>query len=103
VDEYAWLVASRDFSGCPLVTVGMDKISFHQPVQNGSILRFNIKPIRQGESSIQYNVDVYADAPGASEEVNVFSTTITFAHVDTDGNKKPLPVGERLRSECENF
>ncbi|MEJ2525186.1 MAG: hypothetical protein P8Y73_06405 [Desulfuromonadales bacterium] len=30
VDEYAWLVASRDFPGCPLVTVGMDKISFRK-------------------------------------------------------------------------
>ena len=42
VDEYAWLVASRDFPGCPLVTVGMDKISFRRPVENGSILRFHI-------------------------------------------------------------
>ncbi len=101
VDEYAWLVASRDFSGCPLVTVGMDKISFRKPVQNGSILRFNIKPIKQGETSIQYGVDVYADAPGASEEVAVFSTIITFAHVDTEGNKKPLPAKDTLRSERE--
>lgn len=101
VDEYAWLVASRDFPGCPLVTVGMDKISFRKPVQNGSILRFNIKPIKQGESSIQYGVDVYADAPGASKETAVFSTNITFAHVDESGDKQPLPQKGQLRSEKE--
>lgn len=99
VDEYAWLAASLDFPNCPLVTVGMDKISFRRPVANGSILRFHIKPIKRGKSSIQYSVDVFADAPGSSVEVDVFSTTITFAHVDTDGNKCPLPPKDRLRSE----
>ena len=99
VDEYAWLVASRDFPGCPLVTVGMDNLSFRRPVENGSILRFHIKAIGRGESSVQYSVEVYADAPGATEEVDVFSTTITFAHVNTDGQKQPLPHMETLRSE----
>jgi acyl-CoA hydrolase len=32
VDEYAWLVTSLDFPGCPLVTVGMDKISFSSKI-----------------------------------------------------------------------
>ena len=103
VDEYAWLVASRDFPGCPLVTVGMDKISFRRPVLNGSILRFNIRPAKQGKTSIQYAVDVYADAPGANSEQTVFSTNITFAHVDQDGAKQVLPKKERLRSEMEEL
>jgi acyl-CoA hydrolase len=81
------------------VTVGMDKISFRRPVANGSILRFHIMSIKRGETSIQYSVDVFADAPGSTEESDVFSTTITFAHVDTDGNKKSLPKKDRLRSE----
>ena len=100
VDEYAWLVASRDFPGCPLVTVGMDNLSFRKPVQNGSILRFDIRPKQQGDSSIQYTVDVYADAPGATEETAVFATTITFAHVDRDGKKLQLPKQAKLRSEA---
>jgi len=103
VDEYAWLVASRDFPGCPLVTVGMDKISFRKPVLNGSILRFNIKPAKQGQTSIQYTVDVYADAPGANYEQTVFSTIITFAHVDDGGNKQALPRKGPLRSEQDEL
>ena len=99
VDEYAWLVASRDFSGCPLVTVGMNNIGFRRPVLNGSILRFNIRPDKQGTTSIQYTVTVYADPPGANEETIVFSTTITFAHVDKKGDKQPLPQKKLLRSE----
>jgi acyl-CoA hydrolase len=98
VDEFAWLVASRDFPGCPLVTVGMDRISFHQPVANGSILRFQILPMQQGTSSIRYAVNVFADAPGARQEKEVFSTTVTFVHVDPQGRKQPLPHPDRLPS-----
>jgi len=99
VDEFAWLVASRDFPGCPLVTIGMDKINFLQPVANGSILRFSILPLDQGTTSVRYAVAVFADAPGASKESEVFSTTITFVHIDTDGNKQPLPDVGPLRSQ----
>jgi len=99
VDEYAWLVASLDFPNCPLVTVGMDQISFRKPVANGSILRFHIRPINRGTTSVKYSVAVFADSPGASQETEVFSTTITFAHVDTRGKKQPLPFIDKLRSE----
>lgn len=98
VDEFAWLVASRDFPGCPLVTIGMDKINFLQSVANGSILRFSILPLDQGTTSVRYAVAVYADAPGATEESEVFSTTITFVHIDAEGNKQPLPDVGPLRS-----
>jgi acyl-CoA hydrolase len=98
VDEFAWLVASRDFPGCPLVTVGMDRISFRNPVANGSILRFLILPLKLGQSSVRYGVNVFADAPGSREEKEVFSTTVTFVHVDREGNKRPLPQTPQWRS-----
>lgn len=99
VDEFAWLVASRDFPGCPLVTIGMDQINFLKPVPNGSILRFAILPLDQGTTSARYSVEVFADSPGATEESEVFSTNITFVHVDIDGNKQPLPKVGILRSQ----
>ena len=48
VDEFAWIFASLDFPGCPLVTVGMDQVVFKERVVNGSILRFNILPAQTG-------------------------------------------------------
>lgn len=99
VDEYAWLVAARDFTGCSLVTVGMDAIAFRKRVVNGAILRFRILPERIGVTSVRYSVDIYADAPGACEEEHVFSTTITFVNLGGDGKKTPLPQPERLRSQ----
>lgn len=98
VDEFAWLVATRDFTGCTLVTVGMDEIAFRKRVANGSILRFRILPVKIGTTSARYSVAIHADAPGEPEEELVFSTTITFVNLDAAGHKAPLPQPPRLRS-----
>ena len=76
----------------------MDAITFRKRVENGSILRFCILPLHLGTTSVRYGVDIYADAPGASSEEHVFSTTITFVNLDAAGNKKRLPRPLRLRS-----
>ena len=99
VDETAWLVASRDFPGCTLVTIGMNDIVFNHRVQNGSILRFHMPPRRQGRTSIADTVECYADAPGSSVEEKVFSAEVTFVRVDAAGMKTPLPARENYRSE----
>lgn len=91
VDECAWMAASREFPGCSLVTVAMDNIVFKEKVLNGSILRFDVRWQRQGTTSVTYDVQVFADAPGARREKLVFSTQVTFVHVNARGKKKPLP------------
>jgi acyl-CoA hydrolase len=40
VDEYAWLVAARDFTGCWLATAGMHAIAFGNGGYTGPILAF---------------------------------------------------------------
>ena len=103
VDEFAWLTAARDFPGYKLVTRAMDRISFEKAVPNGSILRFHILPCKQGNSSITYSVDVFADSPGASKEVLVFATKVTFVTISENGKKQSLPKKEKLRSQIEEF
>jgi acyl-CoA hydrolase len=98
VDESAWLVAARDFSGYRLVTRAMERISFKTRVVNGSILRFRVLPWRQGTTSVTYSVDVFADEPGAALEKHVFSNRVTFACVDAKGKKRALPKIKRFRS-----
>ncbi len=99
VDEYAWLVAARDFPGHRLVTRAIERAEFRTPVPSGSILRFRILPSRRGETSVTYAVEVYSDEPGAAEERLVFDNSVTFVCVDAGGRKQPLPRGGRLRSE----
>jgi acyl-CoA hydrolase len=103
VDEFAWLTAARDFSGHRLVTRAMDRISFEKAVPNGSILRFHILPCKQGNSSITYNVDVFADTPEMEGEFLVFSTKITFVSLTAEGKKRNLPNKDILRSQIEDF
>ena len=99
VDEYAWLVAARDFPRYRLVTRAMEKAEFRTPVPSGAILRFRILPSHRGESSVTYSVEVYADEPDATEEKHVFSNHVTFVSVDAVGRKRALPASGRLKSE----
>ncbi|TWI71720.1 acyl-CoA hydrolase [Desulfobotulus alkaliphilus] len=101
VDEYAWLVASRDFQGCTLVTVAMEDLQFRKRAVSGSILRFEILPERLGNSSVRYRVSVFADAPGASGEEEIFSTGVTFVGLDEKGEKKALPRLDHFRSRMD--
>jgi acyl-CoA hydrolase len=85
VDEVAWMAASIDYPDCHFVTVGMDEVAFHRSVKGGSILRFQIDPIRKGNTSLTYGVKVLNNA----EEV--FSTAVTFVRVNEGGEKQSLP------------
>ncbi|HUV08655.1 MAG TPA: acyl-CoA thioesterase [Spirochaetia bacterium] len=98
VDESAWMVASKDFAGCILVTRAMEKIDFKTRVVNGSILRFHVLPHRQGVTSVTYSVEVFADEPGGETEKPVFSTHVTLARIDKGGRKRALPKKKALRS-----
>ena len=98
VDEYAWLTASLDYPGCSLVTIAMDDIVFRERIICGSILRFQVLRKEQGNTSVSYNVDIFSDAPGATEERHVFSTTITFVRLDENSQKTRLPDTPNPRS-----
>ncbi len=90
VDEISWIAASRDYPGANLVTIAMDKVTFRKGVRQGSILRFGVQKVREGNTSVQYQVDVFCDDIESGEEERVFSTHITFVRVDGEGRKAPL-------------
>lgn len=98
IDEYAWLTASLDFPGCKLVTMAMQDIVFRKPAHCGAILRFSVEPEKQRTTSITYRVAVFADEPGAVEEKEILTTSITFVRLDDLGRKLPLPKMESYRS-----
>lgn len=91
VDEIAWIAASRDYPGRRFVTIAMDRVEFHRPVCLGTILRFEVTPGPVGNTSIQYHVDVFAEHVSADPNDHVFTTAITFVHIDEAGHKKALP------------
>lgn len=86
VDELAWMAATRDFPGCQLVTVAMNRVVFRRSVRQGVILRFEAVRLRTGNTSATYGISVFRDA----EEI--FSNEVTLVRVDQEGNKQSLPT-----------
>lgn len=91
IDEFAWMAASLDFPEATFVTVAMNDIDFKKRVENGSILRFDIKNIKKGKSSVTYEVNVFAKPPSTGAiEFHAFSTQITFVNLGKDG--RPVKI-----------
>ena len=87
VDEVGWIAASMDYPGCNFVTIGMDKVEFKKSVRQGALLRFETKRSREGNTSVQYAVDVYLHDIKSGDDESIFSTNTTFVCIDSQGKK----------------
>jgi acyl-CoA hydrolase len=90
LDEYAWIAATLDYPESRLVTISLDQVLFKKSVKEGSILKFVVTKIKQGDTSVQYYVEVFCCTTDHKSSEIVFSTHITFVNVDENGNKKSL-------------
>lgn len=90
IDEFAWIAATLDYPESSLVTIALDKVTFKKSIREGTILKFKIDKTKTGNTSVQYNVDVYCLTNCDKKMDLVFSTHITFVNVDNKGNKKSL-------------
>jgi acyl-CoA hydrolase len=68
-------------------------VTFRHPIACGQILRFVVDRTRLGNTSVDYAVDVFAEAPANTLDGPVFATRITFVNIDAEGNKIPIPTG----------
>lgn len=89
-DEVAWIAASLDHPGYRFVTVGMDKVEFHKSIQEGTILKFDVRKHTAGTTSVTYKVEVTKERLESGEQEVAFSTGVTFVRVDESGAKLPL-------------
>jgi len=90
VDEVGWIAASMDYPGCNFVTIGMDKVEFKKSVRQGALLRFEANRSKEGNTSVQYTVDVFRHDIGSGDEESIFSTNTTFVCIDSQGKKCEL-------------
>lgn len=90
VDEIAWMAVSQDYPTAHFVTIGMDGVEFKKGVPLGSILRFHVERIREGNTSVKYFVEVFRRELHGVEELSIFHTGITFVRVNDAGEKIPL-------------
>lgn len=92
IDQAAFVEASRQ-APRKFVTVAMDKIEFHKPVQMGDIVSLWAETSRIGRSSITLRVDVLARSRYSDEEVRVTSAEVTMVSIDESGNPTPIFAG----------
>jgi len=90
VDECAYIAARLDHPGESFVTAGMERVTYKKRVELGSILSFNVKKKKTGNTSITYEVTVKVASAPDNETSDIFSTDVTLVCMDTHGNKRSL-------------
>ncbi len=84
-------IRRNDWPEQPIVTVAMDKVEFHEPVNVGDVVSFYAEVKRVGTTSITMHVTVEADRGG--KNVRLTEATVTYVAVRlADGGRQPIPI-----------
>jgi len=74
-----------------VVTVAMDKVEFHQPVQVGDLVSFHTELVKTGRTSITVKVTVEAQRRFTPQErVIVTDAVVTYVNVGDDGRPQEI-------------
>ena len=90
IDQAGAIEARRQGCGM-MLTVSMDKIVFHQPVQVGDLVSFWTETIRIGKTSITVKVVVEA-IRGTDPNAKALVTEAQVVYVNVGTDRKPKPV-----------
>ena len=79
--------------GCrQVVTVAMDQVEFHEPVEVGDVVSYYTKVVKVGRTSVKVRVEVEARRRDGTN-VAVTSANVTYVNVDDQGRPVPVPAG----------
>ena len=93
IDQAGAIEARRQGCGM-MLTVSMDKVVFHQPVQVGDLVSFWTETLRIGTTSITTKVTVDSIRSASRERVTVTEAQVVYVNVDEWGRPTPI-VGAR--------
>lgn len=94
-----WMLSQMDLAGAScasrfsrkrIVTVGIEAMSFHEPVFVGDEVSFYADIVRVGRSSITVKIDSYALRRESFDYVKV--TEGLFTYVAIDARRQPIPI-----------
>lgn len=92
--DQAGAIEARRQGSVLMVTVTMDKVVFHEPVQVGDLVSFWAETTRIGTTSITVKVVVKAHRPGTEgQEITVTEAQVVYVNVGQD--RKPLAIPRR--------
>ncbi len=94
-----WLLGQMDMAGGAkayayvggrIVTVGVEAMSFHQPVFVGDEVSFYTDIVKIGRTSISIRIEAWVRRQSESQAFKVTEGTYTFVAIDE--NRKPKPI-----------
>lgn len=99
-----WLMSQMDLAGGThafqrargkVVTVAVDAMEFHQPVEVGDELTCYTEIIRTGTTSLAIRVEAWVRRRCLEvTQLKVTSATFTYVAIDDNRNKRPVPPEE---------
>ncbi len=96
-DSVAYVCASRH-AGPNCVTVSVDRVDFHEPIQIGELVTFKASVNYVGRSSMEIGIKIIAENLKTGQRRHTNSCYFTMVSVDLRG--KPVEV-PRLQLETE--
>lgn len=99
-----WIMSQMDLAGGILakklsqgrtVTVAVDQIVFHKPVQVGDVVSCYGRVVKSGTTSATVELEVWVNPilrEGDKQRMQVTSAHFTYVAIDGDGNKRALPA-----------
>jgi acyl-CoA thioesterase YciA len=93
IDDAAGITARR-FTRGRVATIAVNSMVFKSPVKVGDLVSFYTEIVHIGTTSVQINVEVYAERlpPAAFGTYRVTEATLTFVALDSDGRPRPIPA-----------
>jgi acyl-CoA thioesterase YciA len=92
--DQAGAIEAYQHGATKIVTVSMEKVIFHQPVNVGDLMSLYGELVRVGRTSITVKVVVEAHRPDQGETPRkVTEAEITYVNLDASG--KPAPFQQR--------
>ena len=96
IDELAYITANQELPGNNFVTVALDNVAFKKRVGSGEIVKFDVRQVHLGTTSVQYGVKAFATRHSEQPDEVIFETKITFVAVDECGNKQAVRTAQAL-------
>lgn len=89
-DEVAGLAAARH-SGCRVVTAGMDRMAFLQPILVGQLVTVRATVNAAWRTSMEVGVRVEAEHVRSGETWHALTAYLTMVALDEEGNPTEVP------------
>lgn len=90
IDMVAGMVAQKH-CGCEVVTVSIDKLSFHEPIQIGDHVVLKASANYVGTTSMEIGVQVSRENPYSGESRRATTAYLTFVGISKTGRPLPIP------------